>query len=126
MEKSIRDLATLWPTVRSVSVVPVGLTKQHKYGLRTVNQSEAAAVLDACNRWQAELRPRINVGFVYPTDEWFLVADRELPSLDWYDGLALHENGLGMVRSFQDEWREVRAHEVKTIQPRVKRVTLAT
>jgi putative radical SAM enzyme (TIGR03279 family) len=126
MEKSIRDLATLWPTVRSVSVVPVGLTKQHKYGLRTVNQAEAAAVLDMCDRWHAELRPRLNVGFVYPTDEWFLVAGRLLPPLDWYDGLALHENGLGMVRSFQDEWHDVRAKEVKTIQPRVKRVTLAT
>jgi putative radical SAM enzyme (TIGR03279 family) len=126
MDKSIRDLVMLWPTVRSVSVVPVGLTKQHKYGLRTVSRDEAAAVLDACDRWHAELRHRIDVGFVYPTDEWFLVAGRELPSLDWYDGLALHENGLGMVRSFQDEWHEVRSNEVKALQPRVKRVTLAT
>src|SRR5262249_24513832 len=66
------------------------------------------------------------VGFVYPTDEWFLVADRPLPSLDWYDGLALHENGLGMVRSFLDEWQAVRTSELDNLKPRVKNVTLVT
>src|SRR5260221_7162655 len=126
MDRSIEDLSTLWPTARSSSVVPVGLTTHHKYGLRTVTREEARATLDACDRWQARFRKSLGVGFVYPTDEWFLIAERPLPPLDWYDGLALHENGLGMVRSFQDEWREVRAKEVKTIQPRVKRVTLAT
>src|SRR5450432_266100 len=113
MERSIGDLASLWPTVRSVSVVPVGLTKQHKYGLRTVSRDEAAAILDVCDRWQMRLRTELGVGFVYPTDEWFLIADRVLPALDWYDGLALHENGLGVVRSFLDEWQTVRSRELR-------------
>jgi putative radical SAM enzyme (TIGR03279 family) len=126
MEQSISDLASLWPTVRSISVVPVGLTKQHKYGLRTINRDEAIATLDACDRWRAKLRKKLGVGFVYPTDEWFLIAQRPLPSLDWYDGLALHENGLGMVRSFLDEWQTVQANELQTMQPRVQRITLAT
>ncbi len=126
MDRSIRDLASLWPTVRSVSVVPVGLTNHHKYGLRTVTREEAAAVLDTCDRWQHELRKKLGAGFVYPTDEWFLVAERPLPSLDWYDGLALHENGLGMVRSFLDEWQSVRSHELQTLKPRVQNVMLVT
>ncbi|HLY24828.1 MAG TPA: DUF512 domain-containing protein [Aggregatilineales bacterium] len=126
MEKSIRDLSSLWPTVKSVSVVPVGLTQHHKYGLRTVSREEAIATLDSCDRWQAKLRKKLGVGFVYPTDEWFLLSDRPLPSLDWYDGLALHENGLGMVRSFLDEWQTVRRREIKGLQPRVKTITLVT
>jgi putative radical SAM enzyme (TIGR03279 family) len=126
MERSIRDLATLWPTVRSVSVVPVGLTVHHKYGLRTVNHDEAINVLDTCDRFQAEFRQKLGIGFAYPTDEWFLVVGRKLPPLNWYDGLALHENGLGLVRSFLDEWQATRASEVRALKARVQHVTLAT
>lgn len=126
LERSIRDLASLWPTVRSISVVPVGLTTHHKYGHRTVNVEEANAVLETCDRYQAQFREQFGVGFVYPTDEWYLVANRPLPSVKSYDGLALHENGLGMVRSFLDEWRSVKRKELKTLQPLVKRITLVT
>ncbi len=126
MAQSIRDLATLWPTVLSISVVPVGLTKQHRYGLRRASSEEAIATLAICNRFQTQFRRQIGMGFVYPTDEWFLVAGRPLPPLDWYDGLALHENGLGMVRSFMDEWQAVREKEVANLKPKVRRVTLAT
>src|SRR5258706_11389047 len=89
MEHSVRELASLWPTVQSVSVVPVGLTSHHKYGMRTVTREEAEAVLDVCDRWQAEFRarPEIGVGFAYPTDEWYLIARRDLPPLASYDGL---------------------------------------
>jgi putative radical SAM enzyme (TIGR03279 family) len=126
MAHSIRDLAALWPTVRSVSVVPVGLTRQHKYGLRASTREEAIATLDTCYQFQAQFRKQIGVGFVYPTDEWFLVTGRPLPPLDWYDGLALHENGLGMIRSFLDEWREVHSKELAEVQPKVKRISLVT
>ncbi len=126
MERSIGDLASLWPTVRSVSVVPVGLTNHHKYGLRTVSRDEATATLDACDRWQARLRKELGVGFVYPTGEWFLIANRVLPTLDWYDGLALHENGLGMVRSFLDEWHTVQSNELSNLKSRVRSLTLVT
>ncbi len=126
MHKSVHDLASLWPTVRSVSVVPVGLTKHHKYRMRASTRAEAAAVLDECVRWQSEFRERFGVGFVYPTDEWYLVAERETPPITSYDGLALHENGLGMVRSFLDEWAQVRDAEVPALAPRVKRATLVT
>jgi putative radical SAM enzyme (TIGR03279 family) len=126
LEQSIRDLARMWPSVQSISVVPVGLTSHHKYGHRTVNQAEAIAVLEVCRKWQHRLREKFGVGFVYPTDEWFLIADRELPPLDWYDDLALHENGLGMVRSFLDEWEQVRAAELDSLTPKVQRITLVT
>jgi putative radical SAM enzyme (TIGR03279 family) len=129
MEKSVHDLASLWPTVRSVSVVPVGLTKYHRYGLHTNAPDHAAAVLDACERWQADFRARLGVGFVYPTDEWYLVANRPLPPVTAYDDLALHENGLGMVRNFLDEWENIQTTELPAFRreaARVGRITLAT
>jgi NifB/MoaA-like Fe-S oxidoreductase len=49
----------------------------------------------------------MGVRFVYPTDEWYLVSEREVPPVEAYDGQELQENGLGMVRRFLDEWAEV-------------------
>ncbi len=108
LEKSIADLAELWPTVQSVSVVPVGLTKQHKYQMRTHTKEEAAVTLHYVESLQAKFLEQFGVRFVYPTDEWYLVTDRTVPELDAYDGQELHENGLGMVRHFLDEWEAVK------------------
>lgn len=125
LARSVHDLASLYPTVQSVSVVPVGLTKFHKYGLHSSSTDHARAVLAACEAWQTEFRATMGVGFVYPTDEWYLVADRPTPAVNTYDGLALHENGLGMVRSFLDEWDTVRGEEA-TIVPLYRSATLVT
>jgi putative radical SAM enzyme (TIGR03279 family) len=108
MERSIRDLAELYPAVRSISVVPVGLTKHHKYGRRAHTPAEAPEVLDALAPWQDEFVQRFGVRLVYPTDEWFLVSGRPVPQRKYYDGLALEENGLGMVRAFLDDWKKVK------------------
>ncbi len=108
MEKSIRDLAKLYPAVRSVSVVPVGLTRHHKYGHRANSVEEAEGILDSVDSWQAKLLQRLGVRFVYPTDEWLLLTGRPIPPKKYYDGLALEENGLGQVRGFLDEWRRAK------------------
>jgi len=108
LEQSIADLAELWPTVQSVSVVPVGLTKQHKYQMRTHTKEEAAVTLRYVESMQTNFLDKFGVRFVYPTDEWYLVTGRTVPELDAYDGQELHENGLGMVRHFLDEWEAVK------------------
>ncbi len=107
LERSIADLAELWPGVRSISIIPVGLTKQHKYGLRTHSKNEASQILDYVASLQRKFQQRFNSRFVYATDEWYLVAGRQLPPQDAYDDQELRENGLGMVRHFLDEWNGV-------------------
>lgn len=107
MAQSIRDLETLWPTVQSISVVPVGLTKHHKYGMRPHTPEEAAVTLDYVESLQPAYLEKFGVRFVYPTDEWYLVTGRPAPPQEAYDDQALHENGLGMVRHFLDDWQEV-------------------
>ena len=52
--RSVRDLSGLWPTVQSVSIVPVGITKHHKYGERPNTVAEAHLVLDNVRKWQKE------------------------------------------------------------------------
>lgn len=115
LERSVEELASLWPTVQSISVVPVGLTKQHKYKMRTHTSDEAEAVLDYVLDLQARFQTQVGNRFVYPTDEWYLVSGREVPPLDFYDGQQLHENGLGMVRRFLDMW-EAEKEEIANCQ----------
>lgn len=132
LERSLAELYALHAGggaggVASVSVVPVGLTEHHKYGMRPHTSDEAAATLDYLESLQAQYRKRGDTRFVYATDEWYLVASREVPPLDAYDGQQLHENGLGLVRAFLDEWRSVRQEIAdNAFRPERRAVTLAT
>jgi putative radical SAM enzyme (TIGR03279 family) len=110
MVRSVRDLATLWPAVRSVSVVPVGLTRYHRYGLRTNTPAEAESVLETIEGWQGTFLERVGDRFVYATDEWYLLVGRPVPPRRHYPrGEALLENGLGLVRQFLDDWKAIRS-----------------
>lgn len=113
LERSIAELESLYPAVQSISVVPVGLTKQHKYGMRPHTPAEASATLDYVLNLQPQYQARLGIRFVYPTDEWYLVCGREVPPSDAYDDQTLQENGLGMVRRFLDDWQEVKK-EIQT------------
>jgi len=108
LDQSIADLTNFYPTVQSISVVPVGLTKHHKYGLRPHTPAEARAVIAQMEAYQAHFLQEFGSRFVYLTDEWYLVAGQELPPITAYDGQQLQENGLGMVRHFLDEWEGVK------------------
>ena len=114
LEKSIRDLAELYPAVQSVSVVPVGLTRHHKYGRRPHTVAEARTVLKAVAGWQKVFQADLGVRFAYPTDEWFLVTGTRIPARAYYDDLQLQENGLGLVRDYLDDWRVVK-RELKAL-----------
>jgi putative radical SAM enzyme (TIGR03279 family) len=124
LAESIQTLAGLYPSVKSVSVVPVGLTKQHKYGKRPLTVEESNSIVDDCHAYQEAFRVRHNVNFVYLTDEWYLVTGRPVPLLDEIDGLDLWANGLGMVRRFIDDWDEVKSEISRG--PTIKQLTLGT
>ncbi|WP_376791412.1 DUF512 domain-containing protein [Thermoflexus sp.] len=108
LERSVFDLAALWPHVRSVSVVPVGVTRFQRYGVRPNTVEEARRVLRAIHAWQRAFRRHLGVRFVHATDEWYLLTGRPVPSKAAYDGLRLQENGLGMVRDFLEDYRRVK------------------
>jgi putative radical SAM enzyme (TIGR03279 family) len=100
LDASIGDLADLYPAVRSVSVVPVGLTRFHRGGCRVHTDAEMRRVFEQVTGWQARLRERLGVDFAYLSDEWYLRLGKTVPELDAYDGLDLTENGVGLVRRF--------------------------
>ena len=115
LDASIRDLAGLYPLTRSVSVVPVGLTRFHRGKCRVHTDAEMRLVFKQVTAWQARLRERLGANFAYLSDEWYLRLGEVVPEVSAYDGLDLTENGVGLVRRFLD------AHHAK--QPKVARVT---
>lgn len=108
LERSIRDLSACLPTLESVSVVPVGLSKYREglYPLEPFTREDARAVLALIHRWQDRLYPEYGLHFVHASDEWYILAGEELPEEERYDGYLQLENGVGMLRLLLNEFRE--------------------
>jgi putative radical SAM enzyme (TIGR03279 family) len=109
LEQSIMELSELYPAVRSVSVVPVGLTRYSRVKhIRRLTSAEAAVAVAQCEGWQTRLRARLGIGFVYASDELYLLSGRqEMPLADQYDGFPVLSNGVGLMRSMLDEWHRL-------------------
>lgn len=101
LDRSIGDLAELYPALRSVSIVPVGITRFNRGGCRVHTDAEMRAVFEQVTAWQSRLYERLGVHFAYLSDEWYLRLGEPLPELDAYDGLDLTENGVGLVSRFE-------------------------
>ena len=108
LEHSIRDLLEFLPNLRSVSVVPVGLSRFRDglYPLEPFTREDAEVVLDQIEGWQKKLFPQWGLHFVHASDEWYLLAERPLPEEERYDGYLQLENGVGMLRLLQTETEE--------------------
>lgn len=100
LEKTISELYKLYPYVASVAVVPVGLTKYHKNGLKPVTKSEAQETIKIVEAFQKRFRRKTGFTFVYLGDEFYIKAEKNFPPLNIYDDLPQFENGVGMVPLF--------------------------
>jgi putative radical SAM enzyme (TIGR03279 family) len=134
LDRSIQDLVQLRPIVESISAVPVGLTKYNnmiKTGdlppLRPYTRAEAEAVIaqvEAYQRVFAAADPDGNP-FVYLSDEWYYLTEREFPPAEHYGLYAQIENGVGMTRFLIDQWARSR-RRLPAKMPEPKRVTIGT
>ena len=93
------------PAFISLSVVPVGLSKDREglYPLEPFEKEDSAEVIDIIEKYQKLCMEKFGIHFVHASDEWYLVAERDLPEADRYDGYLQLDNGVGMMRSFMDE-----------------------
>ena len=110
LERTIADLAGLYPGVGSLSIVPVGLTRYSRVSqhIRRPTPAEAACAVEQCERWQATLRARLGIGFVYASDELYVLAGRDdVPPAAAYDDFPVLTNGVGLLRSMLDEWQRL-------------------
>mgnify|MGYP001771475614 CR=1 FL=1 len=120
LERSIRDLTGYLPLLRSVSVVPVGLTKFRDglYPLEPFTKDEAKCVLETIHRWQEKIYAEYGVHFIHAGDEWYLLAEEEIPEEERYDGYLQLENGVGMWRLFHDEFMNALGTRHRVLWPR--------
>ncbi len=108
LERSISDLTRYLPHLKSVSVVPVGLSR-YREGLEPLEpftREDARKVLARIHRWQEKLYPQWGLHFVHASDEWYILAGEELPDEENYDGYLQLENGVGMLRLMLEEFEE--------------------
>ncbi len=113
LEKSLRDLAALAPYVKSTSVVPVGISKHRDglYPLDPFEKDDAVCVIEAIDRIGEEQYNIYGRRGCYASDEFYILAEREIPDEDYYDGYPQIENGVGLLRSLQTEFEWALNHE---------------
>jgi putative radical SAM enzyme (TIGR03279 family) len=109
--RSLNDLFRLRCGIRSVAVVPVGLTghRRRLFPLRAVDRTIARSVISQVMRSQDEFRLRTGDTFVYLADEWYFLGDMPLPPYNHYGDFPQRENGVGLVRHQERFFREVAA-----------------
>ena len=107
LDETIRELAEL-PGARSLALVPVGLTghREGLHALRTYTPPEARAVVDTAEKWRAVLLESRGTRFVFPSDEFYLQADRPIPPDEAYEGYEQIDDGVGLLRLLDTEFRE--------------------
>ncbi len=125
LSQTIDDLAALYPQVASLAVVPLGLTK-HRFKLPQLNKvtpQGASTCLQLLQKKQQECLTAHGTRFVFPADEFYLLAKEDIPPYDYYEDFAQFENGVGMIAQFRQQANEVLA-EAEPLD--VDNVTLVT
>ena len=126
LERSMRDLYQYLPNLQSVSVVPVGLSK-YREGLEPLEpftKEDAKKVLAQIEKWQKKAYEEFGLHFIHASDEWYLLAEEELPDEESYDGYLQLENGVGMLRLLDTEFHDALSEEKGDKVPR--KVSIAT
>lgn len=135
LDFSIRELTKYYPCLQSVSVVPVGLSRYREglYPLEPFTKEDAKEVIGLIKKWQDYMYEKYGMHFIHASDEWYLLAEEELPSEERYDGYLQLENGVGMLTLLKDEFKEAMqtaVHQKKLYRDlsdgKIRRLTLAT
>ena len=126
LDATIRALSCYLPVMQSLSVVPVGLTRYREglYPLQPVSKECAAQTIDIIEKWQQKIYKEFGFHFVHASDEFYILAERELPEEERYDGYLQLDNGVGSVRLLCDEFTQALAEEEGSTETR--EISLAT
>ena len=123
---TIEQLSKYAPVMQSVSVVPVGLSKYREglYPLEPFTKEDACEVIDLIEKWQKINYERHGIHFIHASDEWYILAEREMPEEGRYDGYIQLENGVGMLRLLHEEVMD--ALDEKTDDGKEEELSIAT
>lgn len=105
LEKTLSDMLSLLPAIKSLSCVPVGLTK-YRDGLPKLTQFDEAgakAIISIIENYRERAHALSDTNIFYASDEFFILAKQPIPPDTYYDDYLQYENGVGIARSFMDE-----------------------
>jgi putative radical SAM enzyme (TIGR03279 family) len=110
LEQTFQDLFKYFPMVKTLAVVPVGVTKNRGalQDLELFTKETALKVIEKVNQWQKMARKKTGKSFIYVGDELYLLANKPIPKAEIYDGFPQLENGIGLARTFIDEWENTK------------------
>lgn len=106
LERSLRELRALHPSLLSISVVPIGLTDHRKNlpDLRSFTREDAVDALERVERHGREVLAETGEMFIFPSDEIYIQAGREMPPAEFYGDFSQYENGVGTIRTLIDDF----------------------
>jgi putative radical SAM enzyme (TIGR03279 family) len=127
LDRTVHELARLHPAVPTTAVVPVGLTRHRERlpALRPVTAEEARVLVRTIEGWQAEFQASLGTRFVWAADELYLQSAIPLPPAPAYEGFAVAEDGIGLVRRFEDGFARALGRRPARL-PHPRRVTVVT
>ena len=120
LRRTLTDLSALWPAAASAALVPVGLTK-YRNGLTPLSpftREQARAVLAIAREFQQKCLAEKGTRFVFPADEMVLLAGEPLPAEEEYEGYPQIENGVGLLRLFEEDLKAAAAESLSPARPR--------
>jgi len=106
LRRTLADLLELTPMVQSIAAVPCGITdyRQNLFKQTPYDAASSAEVIDIMEEFGDECKRRHGKRIIYPSDEWYLKAGRRIPPTEFYEDFDQLENGVGMMRLFEDEF----------------------
>jgi len=112
LDRTIKDIYSLGNSVESLSIVPVGIS-DHRTGLTTLkpfDKESSLAVIKQVSEFQKKFKEERGINFVYLSDEFYIMAEEEIPPQEEYDGFPQIENGVGLCASLEWEFEDALAN----------------
>ncbi|HEX9917502.1 MAG TPA: DUF512 domain-containing protein [candidate division Zixibacteria bacterium] len=108
LRESIEVLSSFYPYVKSIAIVPVGLTKCREglFTIKPVTKSTASKIIKLVGKYQKKFQKKHRSNLVYLADEFFLLAGLDIPKAKYYDGFRQIENGVGLLRKLIDDFQK--------------------
>ena len=104
-DRTMAGVLDEYPDLESLAVVPLGLSKFNaEQAMRLHTPAEAEAMVDAIEDWQDVFLHTLGHRMVFAADEYYLMAGRPFPAAETYEGFSMHEDGIGMARTFEMEF----------------------
>jgi NifB/MoaA-like Fe-S oxidoreductase len=115
LEDTFAGILDRFPELSHVAVVPLGVSQFNpEPAMRPHSAAEAAAVVDAVHDWQGVFLDVLGRRLAFAADEYYLMAGRPFPAAEAYEGFPMHEDGVGMARSFEQEFHGATAEPTGT------------